>query len=163
MNTMNGNTNTKASNSRNHHSRVKSAHPRANRLSELAREMANSSSDAMMAGLLNKTSQPFGMQAEVRQRKQNSRMSHKQLAHMSMQNVSFCGDMNKSLSHIQSDAKLFATGNHSRKKLPIGFLVQQEKRELHKMGMHSSHSNSKIRPDSAKVTYGERSRTTALL
>jgi len=45
---------------------------------------------------------------------------------------------------------------HQRKKLPIGFLVQQEKRELHKMGMQIG--NNKMRPDSAKVTLGNRSR-----
>jgi len=78
-------------------------------------------------------------------------MSQKQLVHMSVPNH-LGGDVAKSLSHIQSDAKLFASGN-SRKKLPISFLVQQEKRELLRMGMQS-HVNSKIRPDSAKVTYG---------
>ena len=39
--------------------------------------------------------------------------------------------------------------SHQRKKLPIGFLVQKEKRELHKMGMQNG---SKMRPDSAKPT-----------
>ena len=39
--------------------------------------------------------------------------------------------------------------SHQRKKLPIGFLVQKEKRELHKMG---TQNGSKIRPDSAKPT-----------
>ena len=39
--------------------------------------------------------------------------------------------------------------SHQRKKLPIGFLVQKEKRELHKMGMQNG---AKIRPDSAKPT-----------
>ena len=47
-------------------------------------------------------------------------------------------------------------GHHRNKnKLPIGFLVQQEKRELHKFGMQV---NGKMRPDSAKVTLGNRSR-----
>lgn len=57
------------------------------------------------------------------------------------------------LSHNTSDVR-FSTG-HQRKKLPIGFLIQQEKRELHKMGMQMG---SKMRPDSAKVTLGNRSR-----
>ena len=80
-------------------------------------------------------------------------MSHKQL--MSSQNMPFGGD--SSFAQLPNDAKFYASGNQSRKKLPIGFLVQQEKRELHKMGIHASHtfhSQAKSRPDSAKITYG---------
>ena len=62
---------------------------------------------------------------------------------------------------VQSNKNLHATmstsmqPSHNRRKLPIGFLVQQEKRELHKMGMTNG---GKLRPDSAKVTLGGQSK-----
>ena len=62
---------------------------------------------------------------------------------------------------VQSNKNLLSSMNTSfnpgqhRRKLPIGFLVQQEKRELHKMGMIPG---GRLRPDSAKVTLGGQSK-----
>jgi hypothetical protein len=57
---------------------------------------------------------------------------------------------------ISSAVGAHQTGNaaQGRKKLPFGFLVQQEKKELHKMGMAGI--SGRMRPDSAKVEIGSR-------
>ena len=59
--------------------------------------------------------------------------------------------------HTLASGNSYQNIGHQRQKgkLPIGFLVQQEKRELHKVGMNLG---GRMRPDSAKVTLGNRSR-----
>ena len=43
-----------------------------------------------------------------------------------------------------------------KKKLPFGFLVQQEKKELQKIGVNTTFGHMRMRPDSAKVELGAR-------
>jgi hypothetical protein len=43
----------------------------------------------------------------------------------------------------------------AKKKLPFGFLVQQEKKELQKIGINTF-GHMRMRPDSAKVELGVR-------
>ena len=159
-------------------SRVASAHHRNNRFSDggVVRDTAtfdhlNASMNA--GGSKGKMIQtPFGIHAEVRKRKNmGSRTSHthanvsgsnhlestsqpgggRQLS----QNMSSVNFAQGTMANNTSNSMLNNAPGHQRKKLPIGFLVQQEKRELHKMGMQLG---SKMRPDSAKVTLGNRSR-----
>mmetsp|Transcript_44673 Transcript_44673/g.59264 ORF Transcript_44673/g.59264 Transcript_44673/m.59264 type:complete len:182 (-) Transcript_44673:480-1025(-) len=116
-----------ASKHKRYSSRVASAHPRANRISELVKE-ANEPTG--VSSVFNTTMNgngggvggpaPYGISAEVRMRSnQHSRMSHKNT------NVSsshqFDAKSGPALSHVHSDAKF--PGGHQRKKLPIGFLV----------------------------------------
>ena len=124
--------------------------------------------DAMTASITNPRKhksihQPFGITAEVRAKRTGlgSRTSNKN-TNLSNSNQLDTNSV-PNLSHNHSSAvftnqiaSVPSYPGHQRKKLPIGFLVQQEKRELHKMGMQSGFN--KMRPDSAKVTLGHRSR-----
>jgi hypothetical protein len=44
----------------------------------------------------------------------------------------------------------------NKRKLPFGFLVQQEKKELQKIGVNTTFGHMRMRPDSAKVELGVR-------
>ena len=115
----------------------------------------------------NHPQRPYGVSAEVRSKhyaqagarnqkslhSQNESNSNASAAHLS-QNLS---SANMGQNSLTAGASYQNVGHHNRNKnkLPIGFLVQQEKRELHKMGVSVG---GKMRPDSAKVTLGNRSR-----
>ena len=117
----------------------------------------------------NQPQRPYGVSAEVRSkghpqsRVQNQKSlavsandgttaSNASAAHLS-QNLSSANMGQNSLTAGNSYQNIGHQRN--KNKLPIGFLVQQEKRELHKFGIPLG---GKMRPDSAKVTLGSRSR-----
>ena len=115
--------------------------------------------DPRAFGSKQKLTTPYGIHTEIRKRSHVSRIAN-QVTNLSGSQQIDSRSL-QGLSINQSAANFSASGNviphQNRKKLPIGFLVQQEKRELHKMGL-SLHGNPKLRPDSAKVTLGSRSK-----
>ena len=152
--------------SKRYNGRVASANPnsRSHRMASVSSHDGNFAGGALasqtssvfnttVVGGMTTRNQPAQISSEVH-------MRQNQNSNKSLVNVSSSGQINhdtKSLSQVQSDPKIFSSAN-TRRKLPIGFLVQQEKRELHKMGMQTTPGSTKMRPDSAKVTVGQRSR-----